>query len=55
MVRTDSLAAVIAFAEEHARRNTGQHAAGRVDLLAAIADLRASLAPGAAAPGTANE
>jgi Phage integrase family len=54
-VRSDSLATVLTFAEEHARRKSGLDVARRADLLAVIADLRASLPHGAAAPGTASE
>jgi Phage integrase family len=55
LVPTDSLATVLSFAEEHAFRKTGRAAAVRADLLAAIADLRASLPHGAASAGTSNE
>jgi Phage integrase family len=54
-VRSHSLAIILTFAEEHARRKAGLEVARRADLLAAIADLRASLAHAAAAPGTSNE
>ena len=55
LVRRDSLATVLAFAEERASRRGGREPAGSADLQAAIADLRASLPPVAAAPATSNE
>jgi hypothetical protein len=55
LVRSDSLATVLTFAEEHGRLKTGRDTARQTGLLAAIADLRASLTAGASAPGTANE
>jgi hypothetical protein len=54
LVQADSLATVLTLVEEHARRRTGRTAV-RADLLAAIADLQASLRGGLAAPGTSNE
>ena len=55
LVRLESLAVVLAFAEERASRRSGQEVAGSAELLAAIADLRASLPPGAGSPATSNE
>ena len=55
LVRLESLAAVLAFAEERASRRGGREAAGSAELQAAIADLRASLSCGAGPPATSNE
>jgi hypothetical protein len=49
-VRIDSLTTVLAFAQERVSRLSGRDVAGSSELQAAIADLRASLPPGAAAP-----
>ncbi len=51
-VRRKSLAAVLSFAEE---RMSGRQAAGQLELLAAIGDLRAALAQRTAAPASVNE
>jgi hypothetical protein len=54
-VHLESLAAVLAFAEERASRRGGREAAASAEVRAAIADLRASLSCGAGPPATSNE
>jgi hypothetical protein len=55
LVRRESLAAVLSFTEQRASERGGRQAPGQAGLLAAIGDLRASLASGGAGSATSNE